>query len=264
VPHTTTPATPGPAYRLAFADEFDGAGLDADRWLPQYLPHWTQPGLSVPRYQVGDGCLTLRIDADQPPWCPEYDGAVKCSLLQTGHFAGPLGSAVGQHRFRDGMVVRSEVPSRRFYVPRHAYIEMRARADIGPSNLVSLYMLGFEQQPAHSGEITIMEVFGTGLGPDGTRLGHGIKPIHDPLLRQEFRDRPLPFDLADWHIYAAEWTALGVSFYLDGALLDRTAQSPGYAMQLMLGLYELPGVNGPRRTAPATFSIDYLHAHERV
>jgi beta-glucanase (GH16 family) len=140
---------------------------------------------------------------------------------------------------------------------------MRARADIGPANLIALYTLGYEDRPEQSGEITIVEIFGTGIGKDGTRLGHGIKPIHDPALRHEFYDAPLPFDPADWHVYGADWTAEGVTFSLDGAVLHRTTQSPDYPMQLMLTLYELPGIKAPPRSSPATFSIDYVRAWKR-
>ena len=248
-------------YRLAFADDFEAPVLDS-RWIPYYLQHWSTPARAAARYALGDSSLVLRIDHDQPPWCPEYDGEVRASLVQTGHFAGPVGSSLGQHRFRDGMVVRSDASPRRGYVPRYGRFELRGRATIGPSHLISLYMLGFEEQPADSGEITIMEIFGTGVGPNGTRLGHGIKPIHDPRLRYEFYDEPLSFDPRDWHTYAAEWTADGVDFFLDGERLHHSSQSPAYAMQFMLGIYELPGRPKSEASEPGSFAIDYFRAWE--
>lgn len=76
---------------------------------------------------MGGGLLRLRIDADQEPWAPDLDGQVRASSLQTGVFAGPVGSPVGQHRFNPAAVVREAQPSVRLYTPRYGLFEMRAR-----------------------------------------------------------------------------------------------------------------------------------------
>jgi hypothetical protein len=94
--------------RLEFEDTFAGPELDRSRWLPHYLAHWSSRERAAARYELGDGGLRLRIDPDQGPWCPEWDGGVRVSSLQTGQFSGPLGSAVGQHRFNPEAVVREE------------------------------------------------------------------------------------------------------------------------------------------------------------
>src|SRR5690349_18228899 len=114
-------------YELEFEDTFDGEALDERRWLPFYLPQWSSRRRSAARYAVGGGQLTLRIDRDQEPWCPELDGDLRVSSLQTGVFAGPLGSAVGQHRFKDA-VVREEQEPVRLYTPCFGRLEVRMRA----------------------------------------------------------------------------------------------------------------------------------------
>jgi hypothetical protein len=88
-----------------FEDRFKGPELDERRWLPYYLPQWSSRERAAARYEVGGG-LRLLIEEDQPPWCPEWDGDVRVSSLQTGVFSGPLGSEVGQHRFTPRAVVR--------------------------------------------------------------------------------------------------------------------------------------------------------------
>jgi hypothetical protein len=93
-------------YALVFEDTFDGDTLDRARWLPHYLPQWSSREASAARYRLGDGTLRLVIEADQPPWCSEFDGQTRVSSLQTGVFAGPVGSPVGHSRFADGLVVR--------------------------------------------------------------------------------------------------------------------------------------------------------------
>ena len=93
-------------YELEFEDTFDGDELDRGRWVPYYLPQWSSRERSAARYEVGGGRLRLLIEADQQPWCPELDGEIRVSSLQTGVFAGPVGSKVGQHRFAPEAVVR--------------------------------------------------------------------------------------------------------------------------------------------------------------
>ena len=83
-------------YELDFDETFEGTALDPSRWLPYYIPHWSSRERAAARYAIGGGALRLRIDADQEPWCPELDGEVRVSSVQTGAFAGPVGSTVGQ------------------------------------------------------------------------------------------------------------------------------------------------------------------------
>src|SRR3954447_2422614 len=103
------------AYELEFEETFDGASLRLDRWFPYYLPQWSSREQSAARYELVDGSLHLQIAADQPPWCPELDGDVRVSSLQTGVFAGPVGSTIGQHRFSPRAVVREAQPATRLY-----------------------------------------------------------------------------------------------------------------------------------------------------
>jgi beta-glucanase (GH16 family) len=116
---------------------------------------------------------------------------------------------------------------------------------IHPGQLAALWMIGFEDQPERSGEITIMEIFGDAIDGTGAELGHGIKAINDPLLSTDFSAPRLAFSPAEFHVYAAEWDAAGVSFFLDGSLLRRVAQSPAYPMQFMLNVYELTPGDAP-------------------
>ena len=246
-----------------FDEEFAEPDLAPERWLPHYLPHWSSRAAARARYGIADSALTLRIDPDQAPWCPEFDGAVKVSSLQTGQYAGPVGSAIGQHRFNPAARVREAQPEARLYLPHFARIEMRARADLGINNLAALWLIGFEEHPDDSGEITVMEIFGRNVTPAGTQLGHGIKRVTDPRLSQDFHEDLLAFDPADWHVYAADWTPAGVDFFLDGMHLRHVAQAPDYPMQLMLNIYELPGAPTPARGRPATFTIDYVRGYSR-
>jgi hypothetical protein len=246
---------------LIFCDDFEGHDLDLSKWFPFYLPHWSSRARSKPHYSVENGHLVLRIDPDQAPWCPEFDGQVKVSSIQTGQFSGPLGSSFGQHRFSESLVVREEQRETRLYTPLRGAFELRAKADISANNLVALFLIGFERDPEDSGEITVMEIFGHNASTERTRLGHGIKAINDHRLTTDFHEDLQPFDVADWHIYGAEWSTNGVSFFLDGQLLRHVTQSPAYPMQVMLNIYELPSAEKVRRQKPATLTVDYFRGY---
>jgi hypothetical protein len=256
-----------PGYRLDFHDEFDGVELDRSKWLPFYLPQWSSRERSAANHRLSDGALTLQIVDEQGPWCPEFDGGVRCSSLQTGLFAGPLGSHIGQHRFRPEVRVREVQPAERLYVPRYGYFELRAKAELDRDDLAALWMIGFEDAPELSGEITICELFGKGIRNGAATLGYGIKPVTDRMLRPgEFHEDVLPFDPAEFHIYAAEWRPDCVDFYLDNRRLRRVRPSPAYPMQFMLNVYALlPADSGParKRNLP-TFTVDYFRAYRPV
>ena len=249
-------------YELEFEDTFDGDVLDTSRWLPYYLPHWSGRQRSAARYELGGGCLRLLIEADQEPWCPELDGDVRVSSLQTGCFAGPLGSAIGQHRFDAAAVVREEQPSVRLYTPRYGRVELRARASDDPDAMVALWLIGYEDQPDRSGEICVCEIFGRDVAPDRAGIGMGVHAFGDPRLVDDFSRESVPVDAREPHDYVAEWTPDGVRFLVDGEAIKTTSQSPSYPMQLMLGIYELPREDGERAGPyPKAFTVDAVRGH---
>ncbi len=253
-----------PGYRLVFADDFDGTSLDTGRWFPHHLPHWSSRERSAARYRLQDGSIRLFVGENQGPWCPEIDGEVRVSALQTGAFAGEPGSDRGQHRFNPQARVREPQPTLRLYTPLYGRILLRARARMVPSSLVSLYLVGFEERPEEAGEITVMEVFGTELFEDGALIGHGIKAVNDPRLEPEFFKPRLPVRMEDWHVYAADWTPEGVRLFLDDELIGTARQSPAYPMQLMLTFYELPVPEGGGHSPDACFEVDYVRGYERL
>ncbi len=123
-----------------------------------------------------DGTLRLLIEHDQEPWSPEFAGHLRVSSLQTGVFAGPVGSTIGQHRFHEGIIVREEQCNAALYTPQYGLFELKAGALDDPVNMVALWMIGYEDDPTHSAEICICEIFGRDVGPLQTRVGMGVHP----------------------------------------------------------------------------------------
>jgi hypothetical protein len=245
---------------VEFEDAFEGDSLDLGRWIPHYLPHWSSRERSAARYEVADRCLRLLITADQEPWCPELDGEVRVSSLQTGVFAGPVGSSVGQHRFNPEAVVREAQENRRLYTPQYGRIELRAKAADDPGAMVALWLIGYEDEPERSAEICVCEIFGRDVGSDEAAVGMGVHPFGDPSIVDDFSAETLPIDVREFHVYAADWTPEHVAFFVDGELVKTVQQSPAYPMQLMLGIYELERAPGTS-AYPKAFVVDYVRGY---
>jgi ketosteroid isomerase-like protein len=228
-------------YELEFEDTFDEGSLDLSKWIPYYLPHWSTRERSAARYRVEGGCLRLVIEEDQEPWCPELDGDVRVSSLQTGIFAGPLGSDVGQHRFNPAAVVREGQRNARLYTPLYGRIELRAKALDDPRSMVALWLIGYEDEPSRSAEICVCEIFGRDVRPDKAVVGMGVHPFTDPDIVDDFSAETIAIDARELHVYRADWTPGQVAFFVDGEHVRTVPQSPAYPMQLMLGIYEFPG-----------------------
>jgi hypothetical protein len=257
------PANPldKPGYRLEWNDEFEGPELDTSKWLPYYLPQWSSRERSAPGYALRDNALVLQITHDQEPWCPEFDGEVKASCIQTGLFAGPVGSQLGQLRFNDDLVVREAQTNIQLYTPQYGYFECRARGVDTPGNHVSLYMIGYEETPERSGEINMFEIFGKDVTATSTKMRYGVHPWKDPKLTDEFYRDALNFDATKFHVYAHEWTPTHIDFYVDNQKIRTIHQSPDYPMQFMLSIYELPA--GDTQSAyPKEFVVDYVRAYQ--
>ena len=240
-------------------DSFEAAELDSRLWLPYYLPQWSSREAARARFAVGGGALRLRIDEGQPEWCPEFDAGVRVSSLQTGVFAGPLHSAVGQHRFRPHLVVREEQKPLALVTPKYGHVEIRARAVDALDCMVALWMIGYEDEPDRSGEICVMEIFGRDVHRDHTIIGMGIHPFADPSLRDDFTRERVGIDARDAHTYAVDWTEGAVRYLIDDTVVRESTQSPAYPMQMMLGIYQ---IGNPQR--PGAYPKEFVVERFRV
>jgi beta-glucanase (GH16 family) len=123
-------------------------------------------------------------------------------------------------------------------------------------------MIGYEDRPERSGEICVFEIFGRNVGTGSTLVGMGVHPFGDLTLEDDFTEVALSFDATQFHHYAVEWTETQVAFFVDRQRVRVVNQSPGYPMQLMLGLYEFAGPE-PGGTYPKRFTVDYVRGYRR-
>ena len=246
-----------PGYRLELSEEFDDDTLNTNVWIPYYLPHWSSRELSAARYKIQDSSLILYIDEDQKPWCPEFDGDVKCSSLQTGLYPG-------QHRFKKHCVVREAQQPSYLYTPLYGFFEARVKAPAFHGNLGALWMIGLEENPEESGEIAMFELFGDQITPTQSEVRYGIHSWQDPTLTEEFYRDTVMFNASEFHIYAIDWTPTHIDFYVDNVKRRTIFQSPAYPMQFMLGIYDLPIEDKYQGDYPREFVIDYFRAYQQT
>lgn len=255
-------------YVLEFQDDFVSNTLDTAKWLPYYLPQWSSREQSTPQYIFDDNHLVLQITEDQQAWCPEFDGDVKCSSIQTGVFAGSVDSPHGQHRFSEACRVREAQANVQLYTPLYGYFECRAKCVNTTHHLCALWMIGYEDQPEKSGEIAIFEVFGGYVTAQSSRVGYGVHPWGDESLTDEFYNDFLDIDATQFHIYAIEWTPTQIDVYVDNQKVRTIRQSPDYPMQFMLNIYELPDAIGNTSddsfSYPRNFVIDYVRGYRPI
>src|SRR5215212_9251155 len=160
---------------IAFSDDFDGTGLDLEVWVPHYLPQWSSRALSAATYEVAASELRLTVPLEQGVWCEGvHEPALRVSGVQSGVFSGEVGSTVGQQSFREGLVVREAQDTRWGWAPEYGVIEIRARMELSPRSMASLWLSGLEQRPEESGEICVFEIFGEALENGHAAVGQGI------------------------------------------------------------------------------------------
>ena len=253
-------------FVLEFNDDFEKNTIDTDNWLPFYLPQWSSKEISRPQYEINNSNLVLQITEEQKPWCPEFNGEIKCSSIQTGVFSGEVGSAIGQHKFNPNCVVREKQNVAKTYLPQYGFFEIRAKSLDTQSNVVALWMIGFEDSPEKSAEICIFEVKGCNVMKNKAKIGYGIHKFNDPKLKEDFYEDVFDIDVTQFHIYAAEWTPEKVNFYIDNQKIREIRQSPDYPMQFMLGIYEIPTEieDEKDKIYPKNFVIDYVRGYKHI
>jgi Glycosyl hydrolases family 16 len=248
-----------------FVDDFEASDLDTDVWVPHYLPMWSSRAESVATYRVDGSELRLTIPPEQGLWCPaDHDPPLRVSAIQSGVYSGEAGSTIGQQPFREGQVVRESQPTHWGWTPEYGLLEVRARMDLSPRSMASVWMVGLEQEPARSGEICIFEIFGDAVGADaGTpsaAVGMGLKPFRDPALTWEFEAPRLAIDVSEPHVYAADWRPGRVDFLIDGRLVRTVHKAPDYPMQMMAAVFDFPdnAAGSPEPDHVPEFALDYI------
>jgi hypothetical protein len=240
-----------------FRDDFDGAELDTGVWIPHYLPMWSSRAESAATYAIAGSELRLTIPPEQGLWCADsHDPPLRVSGIQSGVWSGEEGGTRGQQPFRDGLVVRESQPTQLGWTPHHGLLEVRARMDLGPSSMASVWMVGIEDRPERSGEINLFEVFGDAIEDGTAAVGSGVRPFRDPTLTDEFDAPRMRIDVSEPHVYAADWRPGRVDLLIDGRRVKTLHQAPDYPMQMIVAVFDFPA-KGESDHVPE-LAVDYV------
>jgi Glycosyl hydrolases family 16 len=247
---------------MAFSDDFDGSDLDTGVWIPHYLPMWSSRAASAATYAVAGSELRLSIPPEQGLWCPEeHDPPLRVSGIQSGVWSGEVGGTRGQNQFRDGLIVREHQPAQWGWTPHHGLLEVRARMDLTARSMASVWMIGLEDEPHRSAEINLFEVFGDALEDGGfAAVGSGVRQFRDPAIADEFGTTRMAIDVAEYHVYAADWRPGRVDFLVDGEHVKTVHQAPDYPMQMMVAVFDFPAHAAAARHADHVpeLAVDYV------
>jgi glycosyl hydrolase family 16 len=230
----------------SFVDDFDGPDLDAEVWVPHYLPQWSSRAASAATYEVAESELRLTIPPEQGLWCAgDHEPPLRVSGVQSGVFSGPVGSRIGQQPFGAGAVVREAQAMQWGWTPRYGVIEVRLRMELSPRSMAAVWMVGLEDEPERCAEICVFEVFGDAIRDDGgersAAVGMGVHPFRDPAVTEEWAAERVAIDVSRPHVYAADWRRGGVDFLVDGERVKTVGQAPDYPMQMMVAVFDFPG-----------------------
>jgi hypothetical protein len=244
-------------YILEFWDDFDHDKLDLTKWIPYYLPQWSNCNDAKAKYTIDNSVLTLRIEKNQKAWCPEFNGNVRVSSIQTGIFSGKLSSQEGQHHFTKDLFVREEQQPLKLYIPKFGYIEFKAKCNITKNHVVAFWMIGFEDKPQNSAEICIFELKGGNININLSKIGYGVHPFSDDSIIDEFYEDEFNINVFSWNFYGVEWLQDRICFYFNNELIRTIYQSPQYEMQFMINIYDIENNNA----FDASFDIDYVASY---
>lgn len=218
-------------------DRFDGDELDRSLWVPWYLPHWSSRAAAQATYEVRDGELRLSIPPGQRLWAEGiHETPLRVSGVQSANYSGPVGSTIGGQPFLPGQTVREEQEQFWGYTPLYGHVEIRMRAVLSPRSMAAFWLSGIEDRPERSGEICVVEVFGT--APQD--IGMGLHRFRDPVLTEEWGTVTLPIDVAEFHTYAVDWRPDLLLFSVDGTIVKRVNQAPEYPVQLEIAIFDFP------------------------
>jgi beta-glucanase (GH16 family) len=201
-----------PAEKTVWADEFNGTGLDKSKWSHQLGTGWVVNG-AIPA--AGWGNNELEFYTDRPENISVADGVLTITARKGDY------SAKAEGIDQKGSWTSARIRSAGKFSRAYGKIEVRAKLPIGQGFWPAIWLLPEEPNPygswAASGEIDLMEA--KGGKPDmvmGTLHYGGQWPKN--VYTGDSYSFPFAQDIGDWHVYALEWRAGEMKWFVDGNL----------------------------------------------
>ena len=256
-------ATPPPAWKLVWADEFNTNGApDPKSWqyetgfMRNHELQWYQPDNA----RCEGGMLIIEARKERRP-NPRYQpGSTnwKTNREYIDYTSASLNTGGGLHQWQYG----------RF--------EMRARINTSPGMWPAFWTLGVSRQWPSNGEIDIMEYYKEKLLANvavGTAKPYTAKWFSTSKPMASFQD---PDWSKNFHVWRMDWDAEAVRLYVDDLLLnevkvsdtvnqDGTGFNPMQQPHYVLLNLAIGGDNGGDPTPtifPNRYEIDYVRVYQ--
>ena len=241
-------------WTLVFSDEFDGPGLDRDKWTTCYW--WDK-----------DGCTNLG-NAELQWYMPENVSVANGYLMLTARPEKVTGFEGRPFSYTSGMVTTGrdyvELPR----LPRaeflYGHFEIRAKLPAGAGLWPALWLLPSTRESRP--EIDIMEVLGDAPRQLHLHVHYDDKKgeIQRPGKTVETKNLARRF-----HVYGLTWSKDAIHWYLDGKKVwtfddtDYISSEPMYLLMNLAVGGKWPGPPDERTKFPAEFIIDYVRVWTR-
>lgn len=192
-------------WKLVWSDEFNGSGLpDSAKWAwdegfiaNEEAQYYTIGRVENIRQENG----VLIVEARRETW---PNAAYKEGSTRYGQ------------RQREAQYTSARIVTRGSAEWRYGRIEARARLPLGRGTWPAIWMLGTNCEAAgwpRCGEIDIMEH--VGFDP-GVIHGNIHTQAYNHVRKTNKGAKTVVRNPADFHVYAMEWTATAIDFFLDG------------------------------------------------
>ncbi len=198
---------PGDTLTLVFSDEFDGGTLDPQKWF----------------FETGDG-----TESGIPGWgnnelqyylpdSAQLEGGMLKITARQEEVVAPVGSGTGIFQYTS-----ARINTRDRFAFRYGRIEARMKLPAGQGLWPAFWLLS-QDSPygtwAASGEIDVMEA--VNLGGVGGNTVFGTLHYGDEFPGNQFTSvtyNPSVDVTTDFAVYATEWDANEIRWYVDGVL----------------------------------------------
>ncbi len=233
------------ASAARFVEDFDGDDARPERVAAALPAGLELAGRERRRPAPSRGrSLTLSIPPEQGLWCAgDHEPPLRVSgdpvrAASRDRWAAPPASSRSATARPCARSSRSSGAGR----PTAAASRSRARLDLSPRSMASVWMVGLEDRPDRCAEICVFEIFGDAVDPAAPlRSARASRRSATPRSPRTSRRSGCRVDVAQWHTYAVDWDRGA------GHLLRRRRgrprpcpRPPAYPLQLMVAVFDFP------------------------
>lgn len=253
-PVLTTPVGQTGRWQLRFSADFDGNGLNGEKWVTCFW--WDNHGCTIAsnhelqwyrreNVTVGDGMAHLQARRERVQAPDGHAFAYTSGMISSGRRVEEL-----------------TVPPK--FAFQYGYVEMRAKVPQGQGLWSAFWLLPADQQSRP--EIDVMEILGHAPGTVEMHLHYDNSAGQEQHAGKHWTGADLS---TDWHVFAVDWQPAQVIWYVDGVERWRVSDKaaiPAESMYLIANLAvggDWPGAPTAETPFPSALLIDYIRVWQR-